>query len=122
MSGSIISLALLTVAGAEEGKKYDRYFDADPCDDELARDTIRYLTLFMLAACYAASLQGTVALGERTGQLLLRVGTTPDNGAQPPGVVTICMPGFGSAPKIGKAWRRFAGISLADHSRVSVSL
>ena len=66
-----------------------QYFDADPGDDELARERP------LLAACYAASLQGTVALGERTGQLLLRVGTMPPNSAQGDDETPILIPGYG---------------------------
>jgi hypothetical protein len=74
-------------------QKRGRYFDSDPDEDELARDHP------LLAACYAASLQGTVTLGERAGQLLLRVGTTPERGAEPApdssGGSSIPTPGYG---------------------------
>lgn len=49
-------------------EKVGKYFDADPEADTLAQDSA------LLAACYAASLQGTVALGPRAGQGVLRSG------------------------------------------------
>jgi hypothetical protein len=52
-------------------QKRGRYFDTDPSEDPLATDQP------LLAACYAASLQGVVTLGERAGKPLARGGRTP---------------------------------------------
>ena len=49
-------------------EKAGKYFDADPEADTLAQDSP------LLAACYAASLQNTVAMGPRAGQRVLRLG------------------------------------------------
>ncbi len=50
-------------------QKLGRSFDVDPADgDRLAQESP------LLAACYAASLQGNVALGVRAGQRVLRLG------------------------------------------------
>jgi hypothetical protein len=49
-------------------EKVGKYFDADAEADTLAQDSP------LLAACYAASLHGTVALGPRAGQGVLRIG------------------------------------------------
>jgi hypothetical protein len=66
-----------------------QYSDADPGDDELARERP------LLAACYAASLQGIVTMGDREGQLLLRLGTMPDATAQIDDEAPILTPGYG---------------------------
>lgn len=49
-------------------EKAGKYFDADPEADTLSQDSP------LLAACYAASMQGTVTLGPRAGQGVLRIG------------------------------------------------
>jgi len=51
-------------------EKRGKYFDVDPSENPLATDQP------LLAACYAASLQGVVTLGERAGRPLARVGQT----------------------------------------------
>lgn len=58
-------------------QKLGRYFDADPGDaDALAREHP------LLAACCAAAVQNTVALGPRAGQRILRVGAPHGLGVQ----------------------------------------
>lgn len=49
-------------------EKAGKYFDADPDEDALAQDSP------LLAACCAASMQNTVAIGPRAGQGVLRIG------------------------------------------------
>jgi hypothetical protein len=66
-----------------------QYFDADPDADALAREQP------LLAACYAASLQGTVALGDRAGRLLSRAGSMPETDKLGGGEAASLTPGHG---------------------------
>ncbi len=80
-----------------------QYLDADPGEDELARDQP------LLAASYAASLQGTVTLGERAGQLLLRVGTAPESATETDDETSMLTPGYG--------YNLHAGVRIAADNR-----
>ena len=56
-------------------QKLGRYLDADPAEaDKLAQESP------LLAACYAASLQGSVAVGDRAGQRVQRDGQLVEHG------------------------------------------
>ncbi|OGQ81307.1 MAG: hypothetical protein A2289_08775, partial [Deltaproteobacteria bacterium RIFOXYA12_FULL_58_15] len=72
--GDILGLAWdICLRTKRHMEKVGKYFDGDPDADELAQDSP------LLPACYAASLQQTVALGPRAGQGVLRMGAYVEN-------------------------------------------